>query len=319
MTVRLTGLLALFLSTGASAAPFLTADQNVLLGGSGLSLPAPSGLAAAGTTRIDLATNWSSTASSGLEADEALLIDIESRDIRLVVEHAITDRQSLRVQLPYRVLTTGVLDGFIDGWHRALGLPEGARKFLERNQFQIGYLRSGRTVLNQRSPAQGVGDVVFETGFQAWKSDRSSATLWIGVEAPTANEDGMLGNGAWDAGLRLAVRHVVGARSSIYWQAGVVRPGNGGPLAEWQRDWVAAGSGTYEYAFTPALHAKVQVDAHSAPYHSEVDFLGDAALLTVGGSFRFASGLLVDFGVTEDINVGASPDVNFCFSLRQSF
>jgi hypothetical protein len=318
MRVRSTGLLALLVSASAPAAPFLTADQNVLLGGSGLSLPVPAELAT-GAIRIDLATNWSSTASSGLEADEALLVDVEGRDARLFVEHALSDRYSLRLQVPYRVLTTGVLDGFIDGWHRTLGLPEGARKFLERNQFQIGYLRGGRTILNQRRPIQGIGDVVLEGGYQAWQSEQSSGALWIGVEAPTGSEARLLGNGAWDVGIRFAARQSIGARGEVYWQAGASRPGKGGPLAEWQQDWVVAATASYDFALTPALHAKAQLDAHSASYRSAVDFLGRAVILTVGGSYRFASGLTLDLGIGEDVEVGASPDVNFCFSLRQSF
>lgn len=311
--------LACLLAASVSAEPFLTRDQNSLLGGSALPLPLPADLGTGGSTRLDLTANWSSTASSGLNADEALLVDVESREIRLLVAHAVTDVHAVRLQLPYRQLTTGVLDGFIDGWHRTLGLPEGARKFLERDQFQIGYLRGGQTVLNRRQPLQGFGDLTIEAGRQVWKSARSSGTLWLSVEAPTGNEGKLLGNGAWDAGARLSGRNSLGKRSTAYWQAGVTRTGRGGALAEWQNDWVVSGSGTYEFAVTSALHLKGQVDAHSAPYKSGVNFLGSATILTVGGHYRFASGMQLDMGISEDIDVGASPDVNFCFALSRTF
>jgi hypothetical protein len=301
----------------ASAEPFLTRDQNLLLGGSALPLPVPADLAAKGSTRFDLAANWSSTASSGLTADEALLVDVESREVRLFLEHTLSERYAVRVQVPYRQLTTGILDGFIDGWHRALGLPEGARKFLERDQFQIGYLRGSGTVLNRREPLQGFGDIVLEGGFQAWKSMRTSGAVWISLEAPTGSETRLLGNGTWDAGVRLAGRNDLSARNTAYWQLGATRVGRSGALAEWQNDWAFSGTGTYEFAATPALRLKAQVDVHSALYKSGVDFLGEAAILTVGGEFRFDSGLRLEIGIGEDIKVGASPDVNFCFALRQ--
>lgn len=315
----LSGVLGWLLAASVSAEPFLTRDQNSLLGGSALPMPLPADLGTSGSTRVDIAANWSSTASSGLNADEALLVDVESREVRLLVAHAVNDLYTARLQLPYRQLTTGVLDGFIDRWHRTLGLPEGARKFLERDQFQIGYLRGGQTVLNRREPLQGFGDLTIEAGRQIWKSARSSGTLWLSVEAPTGNENTLLGNGAWDAGIRLSGRNMLGKRSTAYWQAGITRMGRGGPLAEWQNDWIVSGTGTYEFAVTQALHFKGQIDAHSASYKSGVDFLGSATILTIGGHYRFSSGMQLDAGISEDIDVGASPDVNFCFALSRSF
>ncbi len=316
---RLLGCIAMLAAGIVPAEPFLTRDQNPLLGGSALPLPVPADLATVGSTRIDIAANWSSTASSGLNANEALLVDVESREIRLFLEHTLSERYAIRVQLPYRQLTTGVLDGFIDGWHRTLGLPEGARKFLERDQFQIGYLLGSQPVLNQWEPTQGLGDVVLEGGYQLWRSQRASGALWISLEAPTGSANKLLGNGSWDAGVRLAGRNDLGARTAAYWQLGATRIGRSGGLAPWQHDWTFSGTGTYEFSATSSLRLKAQIDMHSALYRSSVDFLGDAAILTIGGEFRFGSGLRLDVGIGEDIKVGASPDVNFCFAVRQSF
>jgi hypothetical protein len=316
---RLVGLCVLLAAAQVSAEPFLTRDQNVLLGGDALPLPVPSDLTPAGSTRIDIAVNWSSTASSGLTAGEALLIDIESREVRVLIEHSLLNRYAVRLQLPYRQVTAGVLDGFIDGWHALLGLPEGARKFLERDQFQIGYVRGAQTILNRREPMQGLGDIVLEGGYQVWQSQRSSGAFWLSLEAPSGSESKLLGNGTWDAGIRLSGRNTLSARNSAYWQAGATLMGSGGPLMQWQKDWAFSGSGTYDFSATPALHLKAQIDAHSALYKSGVDFLGKATILTVGGDYRYASGLRLDIGISEDIEVGASPDVNFCFSLSQSF
>lgn len=302
-----------------TAEPFLTTDQNPLLAGSALAFPVPSDLAAPGSTRIDIAANWSSTASSGLTADEALLIDVESREVRFFLEHALGNGFAIRAQLPYRQLTTGVLDGFIDGWHRVLGLPEGARKFLERDQFQIGYLRGSQVVLNRRASAQGFGDATLEGGYQLRQSQRGSVAIWISLEAPTGSEQELMGSGTWDVGVRVAGRNPLSTRNTTYWQVGATRMGAGGALGQWQNDWSFSGTATYEFAATQSLRLKAQVDVHSAPYESGVDFLGDAAILTVGGEYRFGSGLRLDIGIGEDIKVGASPDVNFCFALRQSF
>ena len=313
------GLVLLCLGESATASPFLTRDQNPLLGGFALPMPLPATPTAPGTSRLDLIGNWSSTASTGLNNDEALLVDLESHELRLVLEHGFAPRYSLRLQVPYRSLGKGVLDGFIDGWHQALGLPDGARRFLERDQYQVGYLRSGRTLLNLYEPAQGFGDIAIEMGYQTWKNPSSAASLWLTLEAPTGDEKTLLGNGEWDAGIQIAGHNSVGARSSLYWQAGATYLGKGGYLAAWQKQWAASVAATFEYMVVPRFNFKVQVDAHSAIYASNLDFLGEAVILTIGGDYRFASGLNFALGIGEDIAVGSSPDVNFYFAVGKTF
>ena len=308
--------LALILASGYSTAePFLTRDQNALLGGFALPTPLPAKLTPSGTSRIDLVTNWSSMASSGLTDSEALLVDLESRDLRLLIEHSFAEGFAVRLQIPYRRLEAGVLDGFIDGWHQALGLPEGARRFLQRDQFQIGYQRDGQTVVDLRNPVQGIGDIAIELGYQGWQSATSAASLWLTLEAPTGDDRDLLGNGAWDTGVQVAGKTTLGPRSSVYWQVGAMHLGEGRYLSRWQETWAASASGIYEYAVTPRLDLKVQADAHSAIYDSGIDFLSEAVMLTVGGGYRFASGLGLTLGVSEDVSVGFSPDVNFYIAL----
>ncbi len=316
---RLLALALVIAGEPLSAEPFLTRDQNPLLGGFALPLPAPADVLDARSSRIDLIANWSSTTSSGLSADEALLVDLESREIRVLVEHSFTERYSLRLQVPYRQLEAGVLDGFIDGWHEALGLPAGARKFLERNQFQVGYLRNGQALVNFREPVKGFGDVVIEGGYRLRRTADSSVALWLTLEAPTGDEQHLLGNGAWDAGLQIAGRNSLSSRSTVYWQVATTYLGTSHYLAPWQKHWAVSTSGTFEYAAWRNLHVKAQIDAHSALYESDVDFLGNAVVLTVGGDYRFSSGFVLNVGVGEDIEVGSSPDVNFIFSLSRSF
>ena len=68
------------------------------------------------------------------------------------------------------------------------------------------------------------------------------------------------------------------------------------------------------------LELKAQLDAHTAVFdETDVDFLGDALVLTVGGDYRFASGWQLDIAVSEDIAVESASDVVFVFGLRRSW
>jgi hypothetical protein len=58
------------------------------------------------------------------------------------------------------------------------------------------------------------------------------------------------------------------------------------------------------------------------PFYSDSDLkqLGaPSAQVTLGGALHFSAKTSLDIGVTEDIVVGASPDVVFHLSLRRSF
>lgn len=315
----LVGATCLLLSLGAQAGPFPTRDQNPLLAAFGLPLPLPAELAGSGETRIDGIFNWSNTANSRPAGIEAILVDLESRELRITIEHRVSERMALRAQIPYRQLNAGVLDSFIDGWHEAFGMPEGARAFLPRDGFRLAWFRDGRALVDLREPVSGLGDVSLEAGYQWLDSDDAAISLWLTFEAPTGNRAKLLGNGTWDFGLALSGRHAAGSRGAIHWQAGSTRLGTGGPLARWQKEWIASGSASIEYGVWRGLFLKAQVDAHTAAYDSQADLLGSAVILTVGGDYRFKSGWLLDIGISEDVDVAASPDVNFCFALRKGF
>jgi hypothetical protein len=51
---------------------------------------------------------------------------------------------------------------------------------------------------------------------------------------------------------------------------------------------------------------------------TDLDFLGDAFVLTVGGDYRFASGWQVDIAVSEDIAVESASDVVFVLGLKKA-
>jgi hypothetical protein len=68
------------------------------------------------------------------------------------------------------------------------------------------------------------------------------------------------------------------------------------------------------------LALKLQVDGHSALYASELDELGDPALILImGGTLGLGDNTSLDIGVGEDLAVNASPDVTFHLGLSRQF
>ena len=50
---------------------------------------------------------------------------------------------------------------------------------------------------------------------------------------------------------------------------------------------------------------------------ADLDFFGDALVLTVGGDYRFTSGWRLDLAVSEDIAVESASDVVFVIGVKK--
>lgn len=312
-------LLAALLPTCAFADPFPTRDQNPLLAGFGIPRPLPSRLDNAGTWTMAADFNWGSSALIEQAGDEELLVDAETRELNLTFGRALTDRWSVQLRLPCRYTGAGSLDSFIDGWHDFFGLPEGERPNLPPDQFRIAYERDGTTLLNVDSSAAGIGDLSADFGYRWLSTAETSVTVWASLKLPTGDADDLTGSGAVDASLAVAAQHRFGGRWSAFGQFAATYLGEGDVLAAQQRDLVWSGLAGIDVDVWRGLAFKLQFDAHTAAFdETGLDYLGDTLILTVGGAWKFRNGWMLDFGVSEDIVVEASPDVVFVVGVRRS-
>lgn len=310
----------LLAATGtASAAPFPTRDQNPLLAGFGLPMPMPARLAKAGSWHFAADLNWSSSASIQSDNTEALIVDAETRELRMTAGRGFADRWMFQLQLPYRYTGAGNLDVLIDDWHDTFGLPSGARSNLPRDQFRIAYERNDEIELDMRSSVSGIADISAAVGYQLWADANSALATWVSVKLPTGDADKLTGSGAADATLAIAGERRFGDSWSAFGQLGITYLGNGELLADQQRNVVWSALAGFGVNVWRGLELKLQLDAHSAAFdNTALDFLGETAILTVGGAYQFESGWILDAGVSEDIIVDASPDVVFVFGIQRA-
>ncbi len=301
--------------------PFVVRDQNPLLAGFGLPAAMPSRLPLRLSGGVDL--YWGSTAISQARGDEALLVDAETREARLTLQGSFDafnkSRLGWQLQLPYRYTGGGTLDGFIDSWHDTFGLPGGARSELPRDQINITYARGGLRRLDFDSSASGIGDIQAAIGYQLPTSDVSALTAWMTIKLPTGDADKLTGSGGTDVSLLLAGQRRLTQRWTVFGQAAATYLSDGDLLPDQQRRVVWSGMTGAAVRAWRGLSFKAQIDAHTAAYDSELDFLSDAVVLTLGGDYLFESGWRLDVGVSEDIAVEHSPDVVFVLGIKQSW
>lgn len=282
-------------------------------------MPMPAQIVPSDGLQFGADLNWGSSAIAQTSEREALIVDAETRELRMTVGRGFGERWALQLQLPYRYTGAGNLDSFIDNWHDFFNLPDGMRSDFPRDQFRIAYERNNAVAFDMQSSAAGIGDISADVGYQ-WLSDAdTSVAAWLSLKLPTGDAGKLTGSGASDVALVIAGEQRFGDSWSAFGQLAVTWLGNGDLLPGLQRDVVWSGLAGVGVHLWRGLGFKLQFDAHNAVFDdTAVEFLGDAVILTVGGEYEFESGWRLDAGVSEDISVDASPDVVFVLGVRRA-
>jgi len=305
-------------AAAASASPFPTRDQNPLLAGFGLPMPMPARIDSSDRWSLAADFNWGSSASVQSNSRESLIVDGETRELRLSVGHGFAGRFAFQLQLPYRYTGGGSLDNFIDNWHDFFGLPQGARPSLPIDAFHIAYRRDDATLIDLRSAQSGIADLHAAAGYQWLATQNSSIAAWVDLKLPTGDADKLTGSGAADASLLVAGEHRFNERWSMFGQLALTWLGKGELLPDQQRDVAGSALLGVDVRVWRGLGFKLQLDAHTGVFdRTNLDYLGDATVLTIGGDYQFASGWLLDFGVSEDVAVETAPDVVFVVGVKR--
>ena len=308
------------LATTAHAEPFLTRNQNPLLALYGLPSPLPARLPPAGAGRVAGVINWGNTEKEDFSTDGNYTLDAETFELRLHFDHSLAERFALHAELPWRKVSEGSLDGFIDDWHGVFGLPGGSRRRLPEDQLLIEFEQGGATLLSIDESTSGIGDIPLALGYQLYATDSSALSTWLTVKAPTGSADDLTGSGAVDVAATMAGQTQLNEHWQLFGQASVAWLGEGDLLPELQESFAWTLMGGVTWNAWRALDLTAQVEANSRLYDgldSELD--GDAIVLTLGGTWRTEGGWRYDVGVSEDLQAGASPDIVFIFAVARAY
>lgn len=311
---------AALLPTAARAEPLLTRNQNPLLALYGLPSPLPARLPGPDHGRIAAVVNWSNDANLDASGSSAYTMDAEVVEVRLHVEHSFWPKIALRAELPWRRVSGGSLDGFIEDWHDFFGLPNGSRDRLPRDELLIEYRVADATLLRFDESASGVGDMPLSAGYQLHASDTRSISAWLTVKAPLGDASDLTGSSAVDVALSFSAQSALNEDWDVFGQVNAVWLGDGDLLPQLQESAVFSALAGVTWNPWRELDVTVQFEGNSRVFNGgDTDLSGDAILMTFGGSYRLHGGWQFDLGVSEDIDVGASPDIAFNVAARRRF
>jgi hypothetical protein len=305
--------------------PFYTRDQGPFAQIFGLP-PAEGGkLVPPRGIDIRLVFDASSVDSGGWELPrETLELDGESCRVTFALRYGLPGRTEIGLDIPYVAHSEGVLDGFIENFHRAAGLDT-SQKSAGKYRLVYSYIRDGVPMVDIRDRTSGVGDVLLSFGYPVYRSgspEPREAAVRAGVKLPTGNAEALRGSGGADFSLRLAGTDpatLADGNITIFGTAGVLFPGEGSVLGDQVRRFVGFGSMGLGWLPLDRLALKIQMDARTAFFRESdsVVLASPAIHLVGGGAFSLPWDVTLDVALSEPIVWETSPDVTFHVALRK--
>ncbi|HEX5057600.1 MAG TPA: DUF3187 family protein [Gammaproteobacteria bacterium] len=313
-------LLGGLLCNPAYPAPLLTVDQNPLTAIYGLPLPQDARIPQAGSGAFTTSANFSSMMIIDASSEELLFMDGETHRLNLILDQGLSRDWSLRLLLPWIEHVPGFMDRPIDRFHEIFGLSAGERPTQPRDRLLYSIQRNGDQLLYVDSERSGMGDLQLILNRQLRRSDRSAWSLAGGVKAPTGDSAQLTGSGSADASVWTAGWWRLEDDMEASASAGLLFPGESDVLTRYQTNQVAFGHAGLQWQVWQPTMVKLQLDWHTRFYENmDSAFVGDVLQLSFGGAWRPSENTGLDFTLTEDIKVDASPDATFNISLRMDY
>ena len=317
----------------AAVTPFATRTHHPLFQGVGLPVPTSATVLEKERTEVRVCIDAASHFMVGAGNREHLVLDGETWRTDLSLRFGMGSGVELGIEIPYLSHTGGVLDGIIDGWHEASGLPTGGREDLPSAQLDFRYVRDGTTLIQIPENASGLGDVRISGAFQLLGTDGKKGrhlALHTSIKLPTGSSHDLTGSGSAGLSIHLSGRNdralsriplPILRKMSLFGTGGLLFAGSGEVLDRQQRHLVAFGSMGAGCRAAAWVVPKVQINWHSPIFQDSSLKQIDAwsAQLIFGASFTLSETTTLDVAIAEDIAVDTAPDVAFHLSLRKRF
>lgn len=307
-------------SAPAASTPFQAHDQNPFKRIHGLPAATAASLPAENVTAWSVGLDISNTLNVENTGQEILFVDFEAYQLNLGMIHSLNKTWALKIDVPFIHLGGGFLDHTIDEWHQIFGLPRALRPLVAEDQFQILYTNNGADEINLAEATGGLGDIQIALGKRVFESKQANVSVWASLELPSGDQSRLTGNDKVDLAFWLAGDYGINPQWSINTNIGALLPGANALNTAAVEDTIGFGHFGIQWTPQPMFKLKLQLNGHSRFYRdSELRFLGSSNSVIFGGSIRVGACSMLDLAVSEDIKVGASPDVSFDISWRSQW
>ena len=223
----------------------------------------------------------------------------------------------MKAYLPLIYRGEGTFDNAIDSWHEFFGLPRANRPLVANNQYHIQYIKNGTTLIDLTQATSQLGDIQLSLGRQLSSTTDFNSSLWLSLELPTGDAANLSGNKGIDYSLTLATDNQLDSDWRLWSNAGILLPGKSFNAAVKSKSQVGFVYLGLSWTLMPELDLQLQLNGHTDLYEdSTLRLFRKTYELIFGGTIRFDQCSSVDIAFSEDIKVGAAPDISLLVNWR---
>lgn len=253
-----------------------------------------------------------------------IVIDMEMLVGELSMVYGVTEKMTLRLEVPVISMQDGFLDGFLENYHDFLGVGNYGRDKRPKNAFSYQAAKEDRRWFQGESFGLRIGDIRASSQLalpvlRLGGHQLSSAVLGT-LKIPVGDADSGVGSGAYDAGFFLPIKWK-GNRWVFYLMPGAIWIDDpktlGAQVSARNSISLFVGAG-YEYNHRWRLLA--QFNYYSSPFEKTgLDELDNGALeLSFGIQRTLSKTLYWEFSFCEDLT-RAVPDFNIRIGMTWRF
>ncbi|MDO8282669.1 MAG: DUF3187 family protein [Thermodesulfovibrionia bacterium] len=244
--------------------------------------------------------------------------DMEVTELNLRYKKVLYDSVEIGVDIPIIALSGGFMDGFLDSYHKTLGLPDYGRGARPDDDFLYEIRRDGKLIVKGKTGV-ALGDIRLTAKKPLISSDEMKLSLMGDIELPTGSAKKGYGNGSIDAGVALLFNRKISDDFMAYLNLGSVFPGDLKGYEDIKLEDFIHGGVAVETTLKEKYSLILQLQGQSRIYpRTDLGAVDRGAwLLSFGG--RYVAGRnLFELSFTEDINSSGAPDfiLNLSYKAR---
>jgi hypothetical protein len=248
-------------------------------------------------------------------------MDLETLTVQFRLKKRFGSRLELGLDLPFLSFNSGFMDGFLNWYHGAFGLPDYGRSRAPANRFTYTINKGGRTVVEGQPGQLGLGDIRLSGKYALLDSSHFLAlSLKTDLELPTGDPEKGYGSGGLDWGLALLFEKAIAPCLSAFANVGVVFPGPWKAMQDIDLNTYYHGGLGLEWSITKTMTALTQAWIQTSPLpQTGISSLDRPAVLwAIGGRYHFTKTFL-ELSFTEDPNTAGAPDFSIQLNLKRKF
>jgi hypothetical protein len=265
-----------------------------------------------GRWAADLGIEYASTIEYNVVPQASFFLDSELMRVRTTVTRDVGARTFLLGEAELLGAYAGVLDGFLEWYHRLLGIDIPERERRPRNEFLYAADLLGRGPVIRQPGDFFLGDLRLGFGVRVHPVVQTVAVMTL----PTNTGPEGYGRGVVSASLLNTIRFIPSPKLTFEGSLSAGYTPTHGQLAQWQRETFLAGSAGMRWRFWGRQSLYGNLFLHSPSYRDAgVPSLDNRELsLDFGWILGMAGGRELRLGMTEDLEPGG-PAVDLVFRV----